>query len=310
LYLILFFFRRGVVTGALVLTLFIPLLFTVVVCCCWLFVCLLFFLLPAADEYKYVFLAKDTTEQQSALATIALWKTKYPDQPFDLDVLLATMDTRDWKTILGSSKHFQFAARGEQKKWLDYCCRACGCQPCWDRPSDKTMGYRCKCPDMRGKWKKGNIEQITAGGAVEKRSDTKKTESWIKSWKQGTFLAIRRIGPAATKKEMEVRSYSMTYVCGPAKQASKHMPEDQAKGHERIRKGQWYVKVQDMEVVNENNQTWKRIEGQRKERCRAAIFHHVDDIKMHKQRKGVLKVDFGSHCALQTHYAQWLNDDE
>ena len=86
--------------------------------------------------------------------------------------------------------------------------------------------------------------------------------------------------------------------------------EDQAKGHERIRKGQWYVKVQDMEVVNENNQTWKRIEGQRKERCRAAIFHHVDDIKMHKQRKGVLKVDFGSHCALQTHYAQWLNDDE
>ena len=149
----------------------------------------------------------------------------------------------------------------------------------------------------------------------KKRLDknTKYNKKRAKKRSKKTFLAIRRIGPAATKKEMEVRSYSMTYVCGPAKQASKHMPEDQAKGHERIRKGQWYVKVQDMEVVNENNQTWKRIEGQRKERCRAAIFHHVDDIKMHKQRKGVLK----STLAVIVHYKRimhngWMmmNDDE
>jgi hypothetical protein len=300
------FYRCGAVAGTLVHRYLhcLSIAVTVVVVVCF-FVCL--FLLPAADEYKYVFLAKNTTEKTEAASTIALWKQRYPDQPFDLEVVLATMDTRDWKTILGSSKHYHFAARGDQKDWLDYCCRACGCRPCWDRPSDKAMGYQCECPQMRGKWKKGNIIQVGAGGA-EKRSDTQKLEQWIKSWKKGTFLAIRRIGPAASREEMEVRSYSMTHVCGKAKKATAFMPQTDI--HEAVHDGQWYVMVQDMQLVDDDNQKWKKISGARHERLPFTMFHHVDDITMEKMPLSVLQVDWDSHCALQTFYAQDMNDDE
>ena len=125
----------------------------------------------------YRLLAKDTAEVQSAKETIRLWKAKYPDRPFDLEVLLAVDDTRDYKTIGGSSKHFHFSGRGDQKYEIDYCRRACGCQPCWDRPFNQPMGHGCECPEMRGQWKKGVIQPEAVGAAAEKRSDKKKSNS-------------------------------------------------------------------------------------------------------------------------------------
>ena len=265
----------------------------------------------AVDNYKYCFLAKDAAEKKSAEETIASWKTTYPDQPFELEVLLAPEDKRDYKTINNSSKHFHFSARGMQKDYIDYCRRACGCKPCWYRPSDQIMGYNCECPEMRGTWKRGKIVSVGSGSAVEKRSDDKKRLAWIKSWKKGTYLAMQRIGGAGTHEQMETRSYSLTYVWQRAVKAKKAMAATLI--HEQIFKNQWYTVVSDLETENEDDQTWKKevdVVKYPKTRIPWDQFHQVDDIKMKDMGQDELQVNMDSHSELQSLYAQSLCDDE
>jgi hypothetical protein len=126
------------------------------------------------------------------------------------------------------------------------------------------MGAECKCPEMAGPWFTGTIKKKAGGGpnaAAEKRSDEKRRMAWIKKWRKGTILAIDRIGQETpTHAEMKIRSYSLTHVCGPAQKAKTNMAATPV--HERILKGQYYIMVQDLQVVDEETQTWKKVKGQ------------------------------------------------
>ena len=267
----------------------------------------------AADAFFYVILAKDAAEKVSMESTIETWRQLYTkangENEFELDVILALDDTRDYKTIKGSSNAYYYVGRGDQKLYIKYCRRACGCEPCWIRDPERQLGAGCECPKMRGKWMKGNIVRDGgSGGAAETRADKSKTLEWIQSWKTGTYLAFRRVGNTVpTLDEMTVRSYNLSYVCGKAEKATEEMEEDG--DHERVRTGQWFVLVQDLEVVNENNQTWKKVSGTKRTRCNVGIFHEVSDIKMITRRKGVLAIDIENHSELTSHWAASLNDD-
>ena len=63
-------------------------------------------------------------------------------------------------------------------------------------------------------------------------------------------------------------------------------------------------------MVNENKQTWKKVSGTKKTRCKVDIFHEVSDIKMNKKRNDILSIDIENHSELTSHWAASLNDDD
>ena len=264
----------------------------------------------SADNYMHCFLAKDAKEKASAEGTVAAWRVMYPDKPFTLNIILAMDDTRDYNGIAGSSMNYMFSSRGDKIETLDYRRRACGCLGCFVRNPAKAMGAECECPEMAGPWFTGTIKKKAGGGpnaAAEKRSDEKRRLAWIKKWKKGTILAIDRIGHVTpTHAEMKIRSYNLTHVCGAARKATTNMSETPV--HERILKGQYYIMVQDLQVVDEETQTWKKVKGQQKERMPFNIFHEVSDIKMINLGDGILQVHMDNHSELESHWAASLND--
>ena len=260
----------------------------------------------AADKYFYAVLAKDMAEQTSMEATISDWKERYTTLPFDLDVILAPTSTVDYKTINGSATHFHWLGRGQQTNKINYCRRRCGCAPCWVCDPNEPLGEGCECPQMRGKWKTGDIVKDGGGETAITKSMAAATKEWRESWKRGTYLAWNR-GKGIPTQEMRRRCYGLCCVVSKIKKADKALKA--AGVHEKVRKGGYYVMVQDLSVVSESGRKWKLEKGAKQQRCNVAIFVETEDpIKVTEVRGGCVQVDVEDHDNLMGLYAQSLGE--
>ena len=148
--------------------------------------------------------------------------------------------------------------------------------------------------------------QEGGGETAVTKSKKAATKKWRESWKKGTYLAWNR-GEGTSKEAMSVRCYGLSCVVSKIQQATKALEESDR--HEKVRKGGWYVIVQDLVVKNEASRKWKLKKGTQQQRCNVGIFIETEDpIKVTGMRDGCVQVDMEDHDNLMGLYAQSLNE--
>ena len=171
---------------------------------------------------------------------------------------------------------------------------------------NEPLGEGCECPQMRGKWKTGDIVKDGGGETAITKSMAAATKEWRESWKRGTYLAWNR-GKGIPTQEMRRRCYGLCCVVSKIKKADKALKA--AGVHEKVRKGGYYVMVQDLSVVSESGRKWKLEKGAKQQRCNVAIFVETEDpIKVTEVRGGCVQVDVEDHDNLMGLYAQSLGE--
>ena len=234
----------------------------------------------AADTFNYVYLAPTEVKKAEAEKVRKEWRAQYTKEgrnEFKLDIILAVDDTREYKTIKNSSKHYFFIGGGDNETTLQMLRRQCGCKPC--HGSEFTD---CKRKDVRGKLKTVKItrKKATSSAVLKIKEDQ---EEWVESWRRGDILACMRERGDMTDQQMHDRSYVLTRVLNKAKKAPKKgikVGGGLIKCMERIYPGQWYVTCQDLEMVDEGERKWKFNKQSQKYVVPWRRFTETEDIEM------------------------------